>query len=595
MRPLTNLLLLQLGAPYVLADFLGPRYVAPTDLTSSDSLITRSWKNLTSTLDSLLAKNDNELPENMQQLSNITFSLGIFSIHDAAAAETYTYHHTAQEIAQAEHGTNKVDADSIYRIASITKVFTVLAGLLEFKRDEWDRPVTDFIPELAIFSSQNPGDEDPVMTTQWDKITLGALAAHMAGVPTNTALLDSDLLLQWLAAGSPEDENPVLLGLPPLEINSTNFPTCQQDEETQCNASTYAEAVAGRQPVFTPWSSPHYANNGFIILGLAMSRITGRPWEDVFKSGIFGPLGMESSTALTPSAPYKDVVIPGGLVAAGVTPTPDFFSATGAILSTINDLAKFGVGILNSTLLPDDQTRKWMKPVTHTGHLEYSVGRPWEINRYIHASSGVISDMYTKSGDAGLFSSFLVLLPEYDAGFSILTAGTRPERSFLAAIVADLVTDSIMPALEAQAAVESQANLAGTYTSSDGNSTVTLTIDPSGNIPGLNITSWMMNGTDFLALSPQTIRPGQPRLLPTIAKVGDSQLAFRVAPLPSKEEADAAAGPFYKQYSANIDWLSAGGPLYGAIGINLFIFDVDGDGKATSVTAEGFRVTMDKE
>lgn len=48
--------------------------------------------------------------------------------------------------------------------------------------------------------------------------------------------------------------------------------------------------------------------------------------------------------------------------------------------------------------------------VSHTARLQYAVGRPWEIIRYTHPS-GAITDIYTKLGDSGVYSSILVLLP----------------------------------------------------------------------------------------------------------------------------------------------------------------------------------------
>ena len=55
-----------------------------------------------------------------------------------------------------------------------------------------------------------------------------------------------------------------------------------------------------------------------------------------------------------------------------------------------------------------------MKPVTHTSSLTSSVGAPWEIFR-MKIPRGVV-DLYTKGGDIGVYSSLLVLVPDYDVG-----------------------------------------------------------------------------------------------------------------------------------------------------------------------------------
>ena len=69
--------------------------------------------------------------------------------------------------------------------------------------------------------------------------------------------------------------------------------------------------------------------------------------------------------------------------------------------------------------------------------------------RYVHPS-GHVTDIYAKSGDSGLYSSWLVLIPEFDAGFSVMMAGSVETRFTVAATLADLVTNTIVPALQAQ-------------------------------------------------------------------------------------------------------------------------------------------------
>lgn len=72
-------------------------------------------------------------------------------------------------------------------------------------------------------------------------------------------------------------------------------------------------------------------------------------------------------------------------------------------------------------------------------------------------------------GDSGNYGGGLVLIPDYNAGFSVLNASNYTLRGSVANLVLDYVTEVILPALEAQAAAEVARNFVGTYVSTDSN------------------------------------------------------------------------------------------------------------------------------
>ncbi|KAK3944422.1 beta-lactamase/transpeptidase-like protein [Diplogelasinospora grovesii] len=579
--PLRCVPLLSLCLTRVLADFLGPSYPAPSDLSSNESLVTASWRNITSTLEKYLSDgNQNTTPATVFGIQNVTFSIGMFSLHDSAATRLQ-FHYTSPEIKKSLNGTQKVDEDSIYRIASVTKVFTVLAGLLNLRSTDWDRALTEVVPGLSKFSQAASTKGDAIYTVQWDKVTLSALAAQIAGVPRD---------------GYPWDVGEVYLeakawGLPPL---NTTLPPCFTSPEyaQNCPATPYVEGVEPFPPTFPPWAGPAYANNGFILLGLAMSNITGKSFDQLCRESIFGPLGMTSSSSSTPpEADWRRSVITdeGFAVDAGIA------VSSGGIFSTTRDLARFGVGILNSTLLPPDQTRKWMKPVSHTARLQYSVGRPWEILRYTHPS-GTVTDIYTKLGDSGTSSSYLVLLPDYGAGFSILSASSDPGRLIHVVAIADLVANAIIPALDAQAAAEAERKFGGVYSStSQGlNSTFTLSVDRShGAAPGLTISPWFSNGTDVLAQLAGEIGPPPYRLLPSNSDPKARKVAFQL--VGSVDAPISAAPPGLFLQSVAGDWNYAGLVTYDGTPLSLFVFDTAPDGRAVAGSPAAFGITLKRE
>lgn len=109
---LTLLPLCIIGA---LADFLGSTYPAPTDVTSDESLIAAGWKNFTSLFEIYLKEGHTPAFGSLSGVGNVTFSVGLFSVHDASAAELQ-YHHTSPEIVNAPQGTTKPSSSQYLQV-----------------------------------------------------------------------------------------------------------------------------------------------------------------------------------------------------------------------------------------------------------------------------------------------------------------------------------------------------------------------------------------------------------------------------------------------------------------------------------------------
>ncbi|KAL9601233.1 MAG: hypothetical protein Q9219_002638 [cf. Caloplaca sp. 3 TL-2023] len=587
------MVILSLLSIVVLSDFVGPTYPAPKDLTGENSHVAIAWKNVTSTMETS-SNEEGTKSTSAPGLKDITFSMGMFSIHDATAAGSLQYHHVSAEVASSTLGLTNVDGDSIYRVASLTKLITAFAGMIELDDRDWDRPITDFVPSLSEFARTNPGEDDPVTTIQWDQVTLVALASHLAGTPRDVAPYDgSDVLYQ------PSD--PITTyGLPVLNLTDPiAFPPCVNSPDLTsgtCSMEDYVKGAQARPPVFLPWTSPQYTDFGFMMLGHAIASITNKSIHEIYRESIFGPLGMESSLSLPPqdNASWENVVLPRDILNSPLSPAlaPEVTLPSGGIFSTINDLAKLGTAILNSTLLSPEQTRKWMKPISHTDQLQYAVGRPWEIYRHVHRKSGIVTDIYTKSGDSGAYGGYIVLIPNFDAGFSIIGTSTLPARGLITAEIADIVTNSMLPALQAQAEAEAEHNFAGTYISTDKNLDTRLVISlnhTEHSRPGLVLSSFVSNGTDLL----DTLIFGgtKPiRLLPSVFDAQGRKAAFRTSPFHKPKE-----GLFLGSFNVAADWITGDSGTYGGLAVGLFVFDLNASGSPVAVEPAAWRVKLSKE
>lgn len=582
-RLLSKLFLLPLCAVPALADHLGGSYPHPVDLTSNQSAIPAAWEEITSTLqDHLDAAGSNKTFGGVLGLENVTFSIGLFSLNDPDVSDLQ-FHYTSPEVSQSPNGTNEVDGDTIYLLASITKVFTVLTGMLQLNDTDWDLRVTDLFPEIAELARKT-SEDNPVDTFNWDSITLNTLSSQISGIPTNPLLLD--LLLSYLSGGI----DPTTEGFPPYSSLLTDpraNATCLELSNTTC----YLPQIAPQYPNFLPWESPIYSNNNFILLTALMENITGSNMPSMVEKSILEPLDMSSSySGLVPPSEWDHTVI---IDPQEFTIPIGLSVGSGGVASTLNDLSKFGNGILSSALMSRVETRRWMKPVTHTGRFQFSFGRPWEILRYTHAS-GSVTDLYTKGGDSGSASTYLVLIPDYNVGFTILGSSSIPERNPLIGRIGDLVGNTLLPALEAQAAAEAASNFAGRYESNiDGyNTSLVLSVDQSKRAsPGLLIDSFVVNGTDVIESQPFYFAPGA-RLVPSISSPSNGLMAFRVATAADAPSVDISDTLF--SGSALGDYIVGDALGYGGVSLSLFVFDVNEDGCATAVEAAAWRARLRK-
>ena len=99
-----------------------------------------------------------------------------FAIHLTSSKETlWQSYHTAPVLGNyTDSEPTPVTGDTVFRIASCSKVFTVYALLIEAEI-QLDDPITNYLPELA-----DGGGE--MMPVKWDEITIRSLASQLSGI-----------------------------------------------------------------------------------------------------------------------------------------------------------------------------------------------------------------------------------------------------------------------------------------------------------------------------------------------------------------------------------------------------------------------------
>ena len=163
--------------------FLGSSYAKPTNLVD-DLTIKAAAKNTTAVLLDALATGllDNQ---------TTAFSLTAFSTSDKDSTPFYTFHQTPPALAEAPIGVKHVTSDTVYRLGSLSKVMTVYTLLVADGFKHFQDPISTFIPGLLKHSPNLHASEDPITSTDWEDITLQALASHMGGIGVECELFNS--------------------------------------------------------------------------------------------------------------------------------------------------------------------------------------------------------------------------------------------------------------------------------------------------------------------------------------------------------------------------------------------------------------------
>lgn len=194
-------------------------------------------------------------------------------------------------------------ADTLYRAGSISKLLTDIAvmQLVEQGRLDLDAPVTTYLPDFR--------PENPFGTP----ITLRHLMTHRSGLvrePPRGHYFDSTAAGQADAVAS---------------LNQTRL-------------------------VAQPGTLTKYSNAGIAVVGEVIARIAGKPYEDVIRAQVLGPLGMDASgfSRAELKRPVAHALMQS--FDGGRWPAPAFelgTPAAGSLYTSANELARFAQSLLN--------------------------------------------------------------------------------------------------------------------------------------------------------------------------------------------------------------------------------------------------------
>ncbi|CAO2647157.1 Nn.00g080790.m01.CDS01 [Neocucurbitaria sp. VM-36] len=553
---------------------IGPEFPPPRRL--ADHPI---WKRA---LDNITAVFDYIDVSNITGVDRFSYSIQVFSTNPGPPI-LWERHRTAKDLPTNTTGVKQVDGDTVYRLGSVSKVFTVLAFLAEVGDVHWNEPITKYVPELAS-STRSPTTSgfDDVRDTAWDDITIGALASQVSGIGRDYGVLGEitqtdDVPVEW------QD------GFPPLANSSK--PSC--GAWPLCTREEFFKGLEIMYPSYPPWQTATYSNVAYQLLAYALENIAGKNFTDILNERVIKPLGLNRTYYA--DAPTSVGVIPGTVKDTYWNVSLGDANPGGNMYSSANDLSALGRAIASSKLIKPSLTRRWLNPVSFSADFLASVGAPWGVRRIQLAKDTQphrTLTVFTKAGTFRKYTAFITLLRDFNLGFTIMMAGNPALNNFLGA---DLLGASLIPAYDAVARDEADKLYSGTYisTTSNGNgmltnSSITISTDP--NKPGLGVGPWINNGVDMvsMAINLQSGSSSPPKKAE--ARLYYTQLESKTTDVGMRQSWKAVfedtGGPAAGQQLWSTDcgaWVGVTGITYASLPLDEFIFNFDSSGKVVSL------------
>lgn len=228
--------------------------------------------------------------------------------------------------------------EHVFRIGSVTKQFTSAAIMMladEGKLAVSD-PITKFLPDYP---------------TQGRTITIEHLLTHTSGIQSYTDMLKWRAMLR-------------------RDMTLTELIDLFKNEPMQ----------------FAPGEKWRYNNSGYILLGAIIEKVSGKKYADFVSEQIFTPLGMSHTRY-----DVTDDVIPKRAAGYGETNkrfvNAQYLSMTqpyaaGALVSTVDDLAKWDAGLAAGRVVKPASLEKIFTPYTLSSGETTRYGYGWEIGKY---------------------------------------------------------------------------------------------------------------------------------------------------------------------------------------------------------------------
>jgi len=222
----------------------------------------------------------------------------------------------------------KIDAHTNFRLASFTKQFTAMAIMLLAHDGKlgYDETLTEIFPDFPVYGKS---------------ITIRNLLNHTSGLPDYEDLME--------------------------RAERTNGQRWSPEKQIQ-DSEVLELLKKEKSGKFAPGTSWSYSNSGYVVLGLIVAKVSGKPYSEFLRERMFTPLKMDHTLVHQKG---KNEVEDR---AFGYSREHDAFQETdqsstsatlgdGGIYSNLEDLAKWDDALRNHALLSEKEMQPALTPV----------------------------------------------------------------------------------------------------------------------------------------------------------------------------------------------------------------------------------------
>lgn len=290
--------------------------------------------------------------------------------------------------------------DTVFRIASVTKIFTATAILTLAEQGKLDLkdPVAKYFPG-------RPADRG---------IAVWHLLTHTSGLAD---YLDRPDFMDWV----------------------------RHEYTVEQLIDSFKERAAS----FSPGAKNVYCNSNYILLGAIVEKLSGRGFGEFVKANIFDPLGMRSTSC---AGSLKDVprLATAYEPARTADDKPDWsrfliarpytmraLYAAGGCLSSVEDLSRFNEALLRGKLLRKESLAYSFKPVAlNDGTLVNTGQGGWQLDKINGRRAAM------RGGSMPGACTWLITMPDDDVAVILLSNRTpgKPRCGMLAVKLAQIAT-----------------------------------------------------------------------------------------------------------------------------------------------------------